>query len=149
MKKLISALIVLVCIVALSSCTKTFDGYYHNLDLARGETDCYDGSDYVFTEQAEGVNLDFVIKGDSIHIVVLLVKGEGENAKYKVKSTSAFLLNERISNEYDWNISSKLDAAAYQWCIVPKEAHTENGIENFEFVYKDTTYCLCYEFPTK
>lgn len=154
MKKIVSSLFLLVFLsFVLSSCV-TFDGYYYDLEKARSQKKCYQNSDYLFTKELDKTIIDFVIKEHVLHIVEIKVKNEKGNNKYQVKHSSSYAIEEAILkfdqiNDYHWTMMSNLSLNTFSWCVVSKDFNCNNdNFASFEFLYKDISYCLCYNMDS-
>lgn len=152
-KQILAIVLVVTCAIGLvSTGCKSFDGYYSDLDKARGESEIYDGCNYLFTKELDDAVVDFIIKDETFNIIEIDIKNAGVNPSYRIKLTSSFILDESIyrfeeSNEYNWHNSTKLSQIKYEWCIVTKSFNdVKDALPCFEFKYKGSLYCLCCRF---
>ena len=150
MRKYVALFSILILALLLSGCNVTFDGYYYNLDDARAAEKIYSEYDNIFTAKYEDKIVDFVICGDIMRISKIDCRGEGEKTQYNIKSTSSYIIAEHIAefnsdNDYHWTMTGNF-CVQVEFAIVTKEFNaSRDNYECFEFVYEDTTYCLCYK----
>ena len=154
MKKIKSIGLLFIISLIFSGCATTFDGYYYDLEKARGSKNSfYNQYDKLFTVEYAGGMIDFIIQNDSLHIVQILTRND--NTQFYVKAHTTYHISECLNgskskNQYDWLSSTALEPQQYRWCIVEKSYNEQNfNIEAFEFAYQDTIVHLCYEMKTE
>ncbi len=149
MKKIAALFVMMVLCLTTASC-KTIDGYHYDLDDARSESKLYNNYDYIFTKEQENAVIDFIIKGDELHIVQLKAVKRFSKPRYRVRDTSSYIIQQSISrcenaDDYYWTNSTKLTVVNFDWCIVTKDFNiTHSNYPSFEFQYGGVEYSLCY-----
>ena len=149
MKKVVTLFILIILCLTTVSC-KTIDGYHYDLDDARSESKLYNDYDYIFTKEQENAVIDFIIKGDELHIVQLKAVKRFSKPRYRVRDTSSYIIQQSISrckkaDDYYWTNSTKLTVVNFDWCIVTKNFNiTHSNYPSFEFQYGGVEYSLCY-----
>lgn len=149
MKKIAALFVMMVLCLTTASC-KTIDGYHYDLDDARSESKLYNDYDYIFTKEQENAVIDFIIKGDELHIVQLKAVKRFSKPRYRVRDTSSYIIQQSISrcenaDDYYWTNSTKLTVVNFDWCIVTKDFNiTHSNYPSFEFQYGGVEYNLCY-----
>lgn len=149
MKKIAALFVMMVLCLTTVSC-KTIDGYHYDLDDARSESKLYNNYDYIFTKEQENAVIDFIIKGDELHIVQLKAVKRFSKPRYRVRDTSSYIIQQSISrcenaDDYYWTNSTKLTVVNFDWCIVTKDFNiTHSNYPSFEFQYGGVEYNLCY-----
>ncbi len=139
--------ILLLLALLMTGCTKTFDGYYYDIEDARAfEKDIYRECDHLFTVSYEDGMLDFVLQEQTLYIVQYVTRNE--ETQYHLKNTAKYTIGMELSGgqAYIWSQSTKFAAHPYKWCIVEKEFNeSHDNAKAFEFTYQEKTYHLCYE----
>ena len=115
-----------------------------------GWSNLWDNYDYIFTKEQENAVIDFIIKGDELHIVQLKAVKRFSKPRYRVRDTSSYIIQQSISrcenaDDYYWTNSTKLTVVNFDWCIVTKDFNiTHSNYPSFEFQYGGVEYNLCY-----
>ena len=142
--------VIALFLVSLTACG-TIDGYYYNVDDARKENKAYKEADYIFTEEAEDVITDFVLKDHILYIIEIDCQKAINKVKYSIRAEHRYAIEEHIyvfnkEPKYNWTNSTKLSLKEYNWCIVSEEFNKNNDkLPSFNFIYDNESYDLCYD----